>query len=256
MEENNMPNFSDEVYRNTFRHTSSHILAHAVKRLYPGTKLAIGPAIEDGFYYDFDRETPFTAEDLEKIETEMKAIVKERLPIERFELPRSEARSLMQERDEPYKLELIDELPEGETISFYKQGDFIDLCAGPHLEHTGMVQAFKLTQIAGAYWRGSESNKMLQRIYGTSFPDRKQLKTYLKQLEEARKRDHNKLGRELGYFTTTDYIGQGLPIFLPKGARVLQQLQRFVEDEEEKRGYQLTRTPFLAKSDLYKISGH
>lgn len=251
-----MPDFSDQEYRQTFRHTSAHILAHAVKRLYPDTKLAIGPAIEDGFYYDFDRDTPFTQEDLDRIEEEMKKIVQEDWPIERFELPYEEARRLMCDLKEPYKIELIDELPEDAVISFYRQGDFIDLCAGPHLKSTGEVKAFKLTQIAGAYWRGNEKNKMLQRIYGTSFPDKKQLDAYLKQLEEARKRDHNRLGRELGYFTTTDYIGQGLPIMLPKGARVLQLLQRFVEDEEEKRGYLLTKTPLMAKSDLYKISGH
>lgn len=251
-----MPDFSDQEYRQTFRHTSAHILAHAVKRLYPDTKLAIGPAIEDGFYYDFDRDTPFTQEDLDRIEEEMKKIVQEDWPIERFELPYEEARRLMCDLKEPYKVELIDELPEDAVISFYRQGDFIDLCAGPHLKSTGEVKAFKLTQIAGAYWRGNEKNKMLQRIYGTSFPDKKQLDAYLKQLEEARKRDHNRLGRELGYFTTTDYIGQGLPIMLPKGARVLQLLQRFVEDEEEKRGYLLTKTPLMAKSDLYKISGH
>jgi threonyl-tRNA synthetase len=251
-----MPDFADGVYRNTFRHTSSHILAHAVKRLYPDTKLAIGPAIDDGFYYDFDRNEPFTPEDLGKIEDEMKKIVREHLVVERFELPRDEARQLMADKGESYKIELIDELPADAVISFYRQGDFEDLCAGPHLENTAEVKAFKLTQVAGAYWRGSEKNKMLQRVYGTSFPDKQQLKDYLARLEEAKKRDHNKLGRELGFFTTTEYIGQGLPIMLPKGARVLQLLQRFVEDEEEKRGYLLTKTPLLAKSDLYKISGH
>ncbi|MDD4140496.1 MAG: threonine--tRNA ligase [Clostridiaceae bacterium] len=251
-----MPDFTDSAYRQAFRHTSSHILAHAVKQLFPETRLAIGPAIEDGFYYDFDREEPFTPDDLKKIEDEMKKIVKANLPLERFELPRAEARQLMLEKEEPYKVELIDELPEDAVISFYRQGDFTDLCAGPHLEQTGQVKAFKLTQVAGAYWRGSEKNKMLQRIYGTSFPDKGQLNDYLQKLEEARKRDHNKLGRELGFFTTTEYIGQGLPIMLPKGARVLQLLQRFVEDEEEKRGYLLTKTPLMAKSDLYKISGH
>ncbi|MDW7659383.1 MAG: threonine--tRNA ligase, partial [Bacillota bacterium] len=251
-----MPDFTDSVYRNTFRHTSSHILAHAVKRLYPDTKLAIGPAIEDGFYYDFDRNEPFSPEDLGKIEDEMKKIVREHLIVERFELPRNEARQLMTDKSETYKIELIDELPADAVISFYRQGDFVDLCAGPHLENTAEVKAFKLTQVAGAYWRGNEKNKMLQRIYGTSFPDKQQLKDYLSRLEEAKKRDHNKLGRELGFFTTTEYIGQGLPIMLPKGARVLQLLQRFVEDEEEKRGYLLTKTPLLAKSDLYKISGH
>lgn len=251
-----MSDFNDEVFRNTFRHTSSHILAHAVKRLYPETRLAIGPAIENGFYYDFDRSEPFTQDDLAKIEDEMKKIVREHLPVERFELPRDEARSLMQEKGESYKVELIDDLPADTVLSFYRQGDFVDLCAGPHLENTNEVKAFKLTQVAGAYWRGSEKNKMLQRIYGTSFPDKGQLKEFLDRQEEARKRDHNKIGRELGFFTTVDYIGQGLPILLPKGARVVQLLQRFVEDEEEKRGYLLTKTPFMAKSDLYKISGH
>lgn len=251
-----MSDFLDPVYKQTFRHTSSHIMAHAVKRLFPSAKLAIGPAIENGFYYDFDYDGTFTAEDLKSIETEMKKIVKERLDVERFELPRDEARKLMVDKGEIYKVELIDELGEDEVISFYKQGDFVDLCAGPHLPNTNLVKAFKLTQLAGAYWRGSEKNKMLQRIYGTSFPDKDQLKQYLDQLEEAKKRDHNKIGRELGFFTTVDYIGQGLPIMLPKGAKTLQILQRFVEDEEERRGYQITKTPFMAKSDLYKISGH
>lgn len=251
-----MQDFQDAGYQKTFRHTSAHILAHAVKRLYPETRLAIGPAIDNGFYYDFDREQPFTVAELSTIEDEMKKIVRERLPIERFELDRAAALALMTEKNEPYKVELIDDLPEDAVISFYRQGDFADLCAGPHLENTGEVKAFKLTQTAGAYWRGSEKNKMLHRIYGTSFPDKDQLRTYLAMIEEARKRDHNKLGRELGYFTTVDYIGQGLPILLPKGARVMQLLSRFVEDEEERRGYQLTKTPFMAKSDLYKISGH
>lgn len=251
-----MQDFEDVGYQNTFRHTSAHILAHAVKRLFPETKLAIGPAIENGFYYDFDREEPFTNEDLAEIESEMRKIIKEKLDIERFELSRPDAIKLMAELEEPYKVELINDLPEAEVISFYRQGDFVDLCAGPHLENTREVKAFKLTQTAGAYWRGSEKNRMLHRIYGTSFPDKEMLKNYLAMLEEARKRDHNKLGRELGYFTTVDYIGQGLPIMLPKGARVLQILSRFVEDEEQRRGYQLTKTPLMAKSDLYKISGH
>ncbi|MEA4890267.1 MAG: threonine--tRNA ligase [Clostridiaceae bacterium] len=251
-----MPNFDDGAYRSTFRHTTAHILAQAVKRLYPEVNLAIGPAIDTGFYYDFDRATAFTPEELSKIEDEMKRIVKEHLPVERFELPREQARRLMAEKNEPYKVELIDDLPADAIISFYRQGDFVDLCAGPHLDNTSEVKAFKLTQVAGAYWRGSEKNKMLQRIYGTSFPDKQQLKEFLDQQEEAKKRDHNKLGRELGFFTTVDYIGQGLPIMLPKGARVIQLLQRFVEDEEERRGYLLTKTPFMAKSDLYKISGH
>ena len=251
-----MQDFEDAGYQKTFRHTSAHILAHAVKRLFPATRLAIGPAIDNGFYYDFDREEPFTNADLAKIEDEMRKIVKEKLPIERFELDRAAARQLMTELNEPYKVELIDDLPDNAVISFYRQGEFVDLCAGPHLENTGEVKAFKLTQTAGAYWRGSEKNRMLHRIYGTSFPDKEMLKNYLAMVEEARKRDHNKIGRELGYFTTVDYIGQGLPIMLPKGARVFQILNRFVEDEEQRRGYQLTRTPLMAKSDLYKISGH
>lgn len=250
-----MIDFSDADVKKRYWHTTSHILAQAVLRLFPETKLAIGPAIEQGFYYDFDRDTSFSSEELKAIEKEMKKIVKEKLPIERQELGRKEALQLMREKDEPYKVELIEDLPD-ETLSFYRQGDFIDLCSGPHLEHTGQVKALKLTHTAGAYWRGDEKNKMLQRIYGISFPDRAMLLDYLKKQEEARKRDHNRLGRELGFFTTTDYIGQGLPIMLPKGAKVLQLLQRFVEDEEEKRGFQITKTPLMAKSDLYKISGH
>lgn len=251
-----MVDFSTEEGRKRYRHTSSHILAHAVKRLWPETKLAIGPAIEDGFYYDFDREGTFNKEDLDRIEETMRQIIKENLPIERFELSRDEARKKMESLGEIYKIELIDELPEGEKISFYRQGDFTDLCAGPHLESTGEVKAYKLTMVAGAYWRGSEKNKMLQRIYGTSFPDKGMLKEYLDRMEEAKKRDHNKIGRELKYFMTADCVGQGLPIMLPKGAKVLQILMRFIEDEETNRGYLYTRTPFLAKSDLYKISGH
>ena len=238
----------------TLRHSASHILAQAVKRLFPDTKLAIGPAIDTGFYYDFDTEHTFTPEDLEEIEKEMKKIVKENLKIERFELPRQEALELMKE--EPYKIELINDLPEGEVISFYKQGDFCDLCAGPHVAYTSKVKAYKLLSATGAYWRGNEKNKMLQRIYGTAFAKKDELEEYLTQLEEAKKRDHNKLGRELELFTTSDVIGQGLPILLPKGARIIQTLQRFVEDEEQKRGWQLTKTPLMAKSDLYKISGH
>lgn len=251
-----MIDFLTSEGKNAYRHSSSHIMAQAVKRLWPETKLAIGPAIEDGFYYDFDHEGTFSKEELEKIEAEMKKIVKEHLPIERFELPRDKARKLMADQGENYKVELIDDLPDDAVISFYKQGEFTDLCAGPHLENTNEVKAFKLTQVAGAYWRGSEKNKMLQRIYGTSFPDQESLKIYLDKLEEAKKRDHNKLGRELLYFTTADCIGQGLPIMLPKGAKVMQNLIRFVEDEEERRGYLLTKTPYMAKSDLYKISGH
>lgn len=236
------------------RHTASHVLAQAVKRLYPDVKLAIGPAIDTGFYYDFDTEHTFTTEDLEAIEKEMKKIAKENLKVERFELPRTEALELM--KDEPYKTELINELPEGETISFYKQGEFTDLCAGPHVNYTSKVKAFKLLSATGAYWRGNEKNKMLQRIYGTAFTNKDDLNAHLEALEEAKRRDHNKLGRELELFTTSDCIGQGLPILLPKGARVIQTLQRFVEDEEQKRGWQLTKTPLMAKSDLYKISGH
>ena len=238
----------------TLRHSASHVMAQAVKRLFPDVKLAIGPAIDTGFYYDFDSEHTFTAEDLEKIEAEMKKIAKENLKIERFELPRDEALELM--KDEPYKVELINELPEGEVISFYKQGEFTDLCAGPHVNYTSKVKAYKLLSATGAYWRGDEKNKMLQRIYATAFQSKDELNEYLEQREEARKRDHNKLGRELELFTTSDVIGQGLPILLPKGARIVQQLQRFVEDEEQKRGWLLTKTPLMAKSDLYKISGH
>ena len=238
----------------TLRHSASHVMAQAVKRLFPDTKLAIGPAIDTGFYYDFDSDHTFTMEDLEKIEAEMKKIAKENLKIERFELPKAEALELM--KDEPYKIELINDLPEGEVISFYKQGEFTDLCAGPHINYTSKVKAYKLLSATGAYWRGDEKNKMLQRIYGTAFQSKDELAEFLEQREEARRRDHNKLGRELELFTTSDVIGQGLPIMLPKGARIIQLLQRFVEDEEQKRGWQLTKTPLMAKSDLYKISGH
>ena len=238
----------------TLRHSAAHILAQAVKRLFPEAKLTIGPPIDTGFYYDFDVETPFTREDLDAIEKEMKKIVKDNLKIERFELPRDEALELM--KDEPYKVELINELPEGEVISFYKQGEFTDLCAGPHVRYTSKVKAFKLLSATGAYWRGDEHNKMLTRVYGTAFFTKDELAEHLEQLEEAKKRDHNKLGRELELFTTSDLIGQGLPILLPKGARIIQILQRFVEDEEQKRGWQLTKTPLMAKSDLYKLSGH
>ena len=236
------------------RHSASHVMAQAVKRLFPEVKLAIGPAIDTGFYYDFDTPNPFTAEDLEKIEAEMKKIAKENLKIERFELPRAEALELM--KDEPYKVELINELPEDAVISFYKQGEFTDLCAGPHVNYTSKVKAYKLLSATGAYWRGDEKNKMLQRIYATAFLTKDELQADLDRREEAKKRDHNKLGRELELFTTSDVIGQGLPILLPKGARVIQLLQRFVEDEEQKRGWLLTKTPLMAKSDLYKISGH
>jgi threonyl-tRNA synthetase len=238
----------------TLRHSASHVLAQAVKRLYPDAKLAIGPAIDTGFYYDFDTEHTFTRDDLDALEKEMKKIAKENLKIERFELPRAEALELM--KDEPYKVELINDLPEDAVISFYKQGDFVDLCAGPHVNYTSKVKAYKLLSATGAYWRGDEKNKMLQRIYGTAFTNKDDLAAHLEQLEEAKKRDHNKLGRELELFTTVDCIGQGLPVMLPKGARVIQLLQRWVEDEEQKRGWQLTKTPLMAKSDLYKISGH
>jgi len=240
--------------KKAYWHTASHILAQAIKRLYPEIKLAIGPAIDEGFYYDFDTDKPFTQEMLEKIEGEMKKIIKEDYTIERFALPKNEALELM--KDEPYKVELIEELPDGEEISFYKQGDFTDLCAGPHLLSTGKVKAIKLLSSSGAYWRGSEKNKMLQRIYGIAFPKASQVEEYINKIEEAKRRDHNKLGRELELFTTVDMIGQGLPILLPKGARVIQTLQRLVEDVEQKHGYLLTKTPFFAKSDLYKVSGH
>jgi len=238
----------------TLRHSASHVMAQAVKRLFPDTKLTIGPAIDTGFYYDFDSEHTFTAEDLDAIEAEMKKIAKENLKIERFELPRAEALELM--KDEPYKVELINELPQDAVISFYKQGEFTDLCAGPHVNYTSKVKAFKLLSATGAYWRGDEHNKMLQRIYGTAFQSKDELNEFLEAREEAKRRDHNKLGRELELFTTVDIIGQGLPIMLPKGARMIQLLQRFVEDEEQRRGWQLTKTPLMAKSDLYKLSGH
>ena len=248
--------FEDEGGKHVFRHTASHILAQAVKRLYPAAKLTIGPAIENGFYYDIDSDISFTPEILSAIESEMKKIVKENLRIERFELPREEAIALMTEKDEPYKVQLIEELPADAVISFYRQGEFTDLCAGPHLFATGAVKALKLTQCTGAYWKGDQKNKMLQRIYGIAFPSKDQLKAYVEAVEEARKRDHNKIGRELEYFTTVDSIGQGLPILLPKGSRVIQTLQRWVEDEEQKRGYLLTKTPLMAKRELFKISGH
>lgn len=248
--------FADDEGKRVFWHTASHILAQAVKRLFPEAKLTIGPSVDDGFYYDIDSEVTFTTENLAKLEAEMKKIVKENLKIERFLLPRDEAKALMEEKGEPYKVLLIDRVPEGEDISFYRQGEFTDLCAGPHLFSTGAVKAFKLTQCTGAYWEGDASNKQLQRIYGTAFPTKDELNAFLTAREEARKRDHNKLGRELKLFTTVDVIGQGLPIMLPKGARMIQLLQRFVEDEEQKRGWLLTKTPFMAKSDLYKLSGH
>lgn len=249
--------FDDEDGKKAFNHTASHVMAQAVKRLYPNAKLTIGPAIENGFYYDFDVDTHFTQDDLDKIEKEMKVIIKENYPIERFELPADEAIKLMEEKGEPHKIELIKEHSEkGEPISFYKQGEFTELCAGPHIPEMKVIKAFKLTNCTGAYWRGDEKNKMLCRVYGIAFPKASMLEDYLNALEEAKKRDHNKLGRELELFTTVDYIGQGLPILLPKGTKIIQTLQRWVEDEEAKRGWQLTKTPLMAKSDLYKISGH
>ncbi len=248
--------FDSEEGKKVYNHTASHVLAQAVKRLYPEAKLAIGPAIENGFYYDIDSEISFSPEILSKLEDEMKKIIKENLPLERFTLPRAEAIALMTERNEPYKVRLIEELPEGEEISFYRQGEFTDLCAGAHIPSTGKLKAVKLTQCTGAYWKGDSKNKMLQRIYGIAFPKQSQLDEYLAAVEEAKKRDHNRLGRELELFTTVDYIGQGLPIMLPKGAKIIQLLQRWVEDTEYDWGWQLTKTPLMAKSDLYKISGH
>ncbi|MBO5969433.1 MAG: threonine--tRNA ligase [Clostridia bacterium] len=248
--------FADEEGKKVYRHTASHILAQAVKRLYPETKLTIGPAVDNGYYYDFDSDISFTQDILKNIESEMKKIMRENLRIERFELPREEAIALMTEKEEPYKVQLIEELPEDAVISFYRQGEFVDLCAGPHLFSTAAVRAVKLTQCTGAYWKGDQNNKMLQRVYGIAYPSKEEMNAYLTAVEEAKKRDHNKIGRELEYFTTVDSIGQGLPIMLPKGAKTIQILQRFVEDEERRRGYLLTKTPLMAKSDLYKISGH
>ena len=248
--------FEDEYGRWAFRHTASHILAQAVKRLFPNTKLAIGPAVDDGFYYDFDVEESFTPDDLTKIEAEMKNIVKENIPLERFTKTRDEAIEYFKSLGEIYKVELAEGIPEGEDISFYSQADFTDLCAGAHLMSTAQVKAFKLTSATGAYWRGDSSKKMLCRVYGTAFPKQSELEAHLTMLEEAKKRDHNKLGRELELFTTVDVIGQGLPIMLPKGAKIIQTLQRFVEDEEARRGWQITKTPYMAKRELYKLSGH
>ena len=249
--------FDDEEGKKTFRHTASHILAQAVKRLYPQAKLAIGPAIDNGFYYDFDCDVSFTPEVLEKIEAEMKKIVKEGLALERYELSPEDAIAMMEEKGEIYKVELIKEhADKGENISFFKQGEFDELCAGPHIPDTSRVKAFKLTSATGAYWRGDSKNKMLQRIYGTAFTKQADLDAHLEAIEEAKKRDHNKLGRDLEIFTTVDCIGQGLPVLLPKGTQIVQTLQRFVEDEESRRGWLRTKTPLMAKSDLYKISGH
>ena len=256
--EENQYSFENPEYRKTYWHTCSHVLAQAVKRLWPEVKLAIGPSIETGFYYDLLAPFAFTPEHLEQIEAEMRKICKEKLKLERFELPREEAIKFMEEKDEPFKVELINDLPADAHISFYKQGEFTDLCAGPHLDSTGRIKgnAIKLTACNAAYWRGDSKRETLQRIYGVAFPKKEELDAYLKEREEAVKRDHNKLGRELEYFTTVDCIGQGLPVLLPKGARVVQVLQRWVEDVEQKRGYLLTKTPLMAKRDLYKISGH
>ena len=248
--------YKDKEGREVFRHTAAHIMAQAVKRLYPNTKQTIGPATETGFFQDFDSEIPFTPEILKNIEAEMKKIVKENLLIEKSVLSKDEAIKLMRELDEPYKVERIEELGDDAVLTFYKQGEYIDLCAGPHLHTTGAVKAFKLTQCTGAYYKGDQNNKMLQRVYGIAFPTKDELNAYVQQQEEALKRDHNKIGRELEYFTTVDAVGQGLPILLPKGARTIQRLQRWIEDEEEKRGYLLTKTPLMAKRELYKISGH
>jgi len=249
--------FDSNEGKKAFWHTTSHILAQAVKRLFPNAKFAIGPAIDSGFYYDFDVEKPFSPDDLEKITAEMKKIVKEKLAVERFLLPPDEAIKLLEEMGEPYKVELCKEhTDKGEPISFYKQGEFTDLCAGPHLMNVSVVKAIKLTACTGAYWRGDSKNAQLCRVYGVSFPKQSQLDEHLQKLEEAKLRDHNKIGRDLEYFTTVDYVGQGLPILLPKGARVIQLLQRWVEDVEQKKGCQLTKTPLFAKRELYKISGH
>jgi threonyl-tRNA synthetase len=251
----NILTFNEEAGKAAYRHTTSHVLAEAVKRLYPNAKLAIGPSIDTGFYYDFDIE-PFDRAALDELEKEMKKIIKEGAELEKFTLSREEAIQLMKDREEPYKVELIEDLPEDSIISFYRQGDFVDLCAGPHLMSTKSIKAIKLISSSGAYWRGSEKNKMLTRVYGTAFAKNAELEEYLAYLEDVKKRDHNKLGREMELFTTVDVIGQGLPLMMPKGAKMIQTLQRWIEDEEEKRGYMLTKTPLLAKSDLYKISGH
>ena len=251
----NICTFDDEKGKAAFRHTASHVLAQAVKRLFPEAKCAIGPAIDTGFYYDFDMPS-LSREDLDNIEKEMKKVIKENPAIERFELPRAQAIALMEEMGEPYKVELINDLPEDSIISFYKQGDFTDLCAGPHLLSMKNIKAFKLISSSGAYWRGSEKNKMLTRIYGTAYTKAADLDAHMQHLEDIKKRDHNKLGREMELFTTVDVIGQGLPLLMPKGVTMVQTLQRWIEDVEEEWGYVRTKTPLMAKSDLYKISGH
>ena len=251
----NILTFNDEKGKGAFRHTTSHIMAQAIKRLYPDTKLAIGPSIEDGFYYDIDRETPLVAEDLEKIEAEMKKIVKEDLPIKQYTMPRSEAIAYFKEKDEPYKVELIEDLPEDSVISFYSQGEFTDLCAGPHLMSTKQVKAFKLTSLAGAYWRGSEKNKMLQRVYGTSYPKKAELEEYLHMMEEAKKRDHRKLGKELGLFMMREE-GPGFPFFLPKGMELKNQLLDYWREIHKKAGYVEISTPIMLSRHLWETSGH
>ena len=252
----NILTFNDHEGQKAFWHTTSHVLAEAVKRLYPDAKLAIGPSIDTGFYYDFDT-APFSREDLDKIEAEMKKVIKENAHLEKFTLPRDEAIKYMEERKEPYKVELIKDLPEDSVISFYKQGEFVDLCAGPHLMKTGVIKAFKLISSSGAYWRGDEKNPMLTRIYGVSYTKKADLEAYLEHLEDIKRRDHNKLGREMELFTTVDIIGQGLPLLMPNGVKIIQRLQRWIEDEEDlNRGYMRTKTPLMAKSDLYKLSGH
>ena len=247
---------NDKAGLQVVRHTASHVLAEAVKRLYPDAKLAIGPSIDTGYYYDFEH-APFSREDLDKLEVEMKKIIKEGNKLEKFTLPREEAIKFMEEKGEPYKAELIRDLPEDAVISFYSQGDFVDLCAGPHLMSTKGIKAFKLTSSSGAYWRGNSDNTMLQRIYGTAFNKKEELAEYLEYLENIKMRDHNKLGREMELFTTVDVIGQGLPLLMPKGAKMVQTMQRWIEDlEDNEWGYIRTKTPLMAKSDLYKISGH
>ena len=248
--------FDTEEGKKAYRHSCSHVLAQAVKRIYPTVKVAIGPAIENGFYYDFDFITPINTDSVPAIEAEMKKIIKENIPIVREEVSRDYALNFFAEQGEIYKVELIQDLPEDATITMYRQGDFVDLCAGPHIPSTGYIKAFKLTSIAGAYWRGDEHNKVLTRVYGTAFNNKTALQEYLQAMEEAKQRDHNKLGREMGIFMTEESIGQGLPLLMPKGAKLFQILNRFVEDEEERRGYVRTKTPYMAKSDLYKISGH
>ena len=251
----NILTFNDEKGKGAFRHTTSHIMAQAIKRLYPDTKLAIGPSIEDGFYYDIDRETPLVTEDLEKIEAEMKKIVKEDLPIKQYTMPRAEAIAYFKEKDEPYKVELIEDLPEDSVISFYSQGEFTDLCAGPHLMSTKPVKAFKLTSLAGAYWRGSEKNKMLQRVYGTSYPKKAELEEYLHMMEEAKKRDHRKLGKELGLFMMREE-GPGFPFFLPKGMELKNQLLDYWREIHKKAGYVEISTPIMLSRHLWETSGH